>query len=203
VRATRRLRFPVLRWAGLAWLIVWVPYYSRGWGWANFLHICDVAIFLTVLGIWVESPLLIASQAVAVLVPDAAWCLDAAWRVFFGHQLIGGTEYMWDAKISLFLRLLSLYHLALPLVLVWAISRIGYDRRGLWYGLATFALTLIASRMAPASQNINFAFLDPFLRRSWGPAPVHLAVILAGATVLGFIPTHLALRRFPPPPAQP
>jgi len=68
--------------------------------------------------------------------------------------------------------------------------------------MATFAGALIASRATPASQNINFAFLDPFLGRAWGPAPIHLAVILAGATLLGFVPTHLALRRFFPPPAR-
>ena len=174
-----RLKFPILRWTGLVWLVVWVPSYAHGWGWTNFLHICDIAIFLTVLGIWLESPLLLSSQAVAVLVPDAAWCLDAGWHLIFGHPLIGGTEYMWDAKISLFLRLLSLYHLALPLVLLSAVARIGYDRRGLWYGMATFAGALIASRATPASRNINFAFLDPFLGRAWGPAPIHLAVILA------------------------
>ncbi|HYB61125.1 MAG TPA: hypothetical protein VEH50_06575 [Methylomirabilota bacterium] len=200
--ANHSVQFPVLRWVGLAWLAVWVPCYARGWGWANFLHICDVAIFLTVLGIWVESPLLLSSQAVAVLVPDAAWCLDAGWHVVFGHALIGGTEYMWDPKIPLFLRLLSLYHLLLPVVLIWAVARTGYDRRGLWYGMATFAAALVASRAAPALQNINFAYLDPFLRRSWGPAPIHLAVVLAGATLLGFLPTDLALRRLTPPRAE-
>lgn len=195
----RRVQFPILRWASLAWLAVWLPFYARGWGWTNFLHICDIAMLLGVLGLWLGSPLLLSSQAVAVLVPDAAWCLDAAWHLLFGHSLFGGTEYMWDHTIPLFLRLLSLYHVALPLVLIWAVARTGYDRRGLWLGMATFSVALIASRLAPASQNINFAFLDPFLGRAWGPAPIHLAVILAGATMLGFLPTHLALRRFPPP----
>ncbi len=195
----RRVQFPILRWASLAWLAVWLPFYARGWGWTNFLHICDIAMLLGVLGLWLGSPLLLSSQAVAVLVPDAAWCLDAAWHLLFGHSLFGGTEYMWDHTIPLFLRLLSLYHVALPLVLIWAVARTGYDRRGLWLGMATFSVALIASRLAPASQNINFAFHDPFLGRAWGPAPIHLAVILAGATVLGFVPTDLALRRFPPP----
>ncbi len=198
--APRRVQFPVLRWAALAWLAVWVPFYARGWGWANFLHICDVAIFLTVAGIWLESPLLLSSQAVAVLAPDLAWCLDAGWHLAFRHGLFGGTEYLWDAKLSLFLRMLSLYHVALPVVLLWTIARVGYDRRAIWYGTLTFALTLIASRAAPASENINFAFRDPFLGRSWGPAPAHLALVLAGAIVIGFIPTHLALRRFASPP---
>jgi hypothetical protein len=201
--SNRRVKFPVLRWVGLVWLAVWVPFYARGWGWANFLHICDVAMFLTILGIWMESPLLLSGQAVAVLVPDAAWCLDVAWRVLFGHQLIGGTEYLWDPKISLFLRLLSLYHCVLPPVLIWAVARTGYDRRGLWLGMATFACALTASRAAPALQNINFAYRDPFFGRSWGPAPIHLAVTLAGATLLGFLPTHWALRRIHPPAVRP
>jgi len=200
--SNRRVEFPALRWVGLAWLAVWIPFYARGWGWLNFLHICDVAILLAVLGIWIESPLILSGQAVAVIVPDAMWCLDATWRLVSGHNLLGGTEYMWDKSIPLFLRLLSLYHLALPPILLWGVARIGYDRRGLWFGMGTFAAALIASRIAPASQNINFAYRDPFLGRAWGPAPIHLLVIFAGATLLGFLPVHFVVRRIRPPVYQ-
>src|SRR6266704_2422817 len=35
--------FPVLRWVGLFWTVVWLPAYIRFWGWANLLHLCDIA----------------------------------------------------------------------------------------------------------------------------------------------------------------
>jgi hypothetical protein len=42
----------VLRWFGLVWMVVWLPAYFRVWGWANLLHLCDVAVILTFVGIW-------------------------------------------------------------------------------------------------------------------------------------------------------
>jgi len=44
--------FPVLRWVGLLWTIVWLPAYIRFWGWANLLHLCDIAVFFICAGFW-------------------------------------------------------------------------------------------------------------------------------------------------------
>ena len=41
-----------MRWVALAWLLVWGVSYARVWGWTNFLHLCDLAVILTCLGIW-------------------------------------------------------------------------------------------------------------------------------------------------------
>ena len=62
--------FPVLRWVSLFWMVVWFPAYFRVWGWANLLHLCDVAVILSFIGIWWANPLLLSSQAVSSL---AAW----------------------------------------------------------------------------------------------------------------------------------
>jgi hypothetical protein len=40
---------------------------------------------------------------------------------------------------------------------------------------------------------MNYVYQDPIFHRSWGPAPVHLAVIFVGAVVLLYWPTHLFL----------
>jgi hypothetical protein len=89
---------------------------------------------------------------------------------------------------------MSLFHVALPVVLVWAVRRAGYDRRAPWLQLALAAPVLVASRLMGPAENPNFAFADPFFGRAWGPAPLHLAVILGGLAVIYGI-THLALRR--------
>ncbi len=83
-----------VRWVSLAWLAVWVPSYAVYWGWANFLHLCDVGVFLACLGFAYNNALLLSSQAVSSLVGDLLWCLDAGWRWFVGRHLTGGTEYM-------------------------------------------------------------------------------------------------------------
>ena len=121
--------FPVARWLALAWLAVWVPAYWSFYGPVVFLNLCDIAIVLTCVGLWRGSALLLSSQAVSSLVVDLAWVLDLAWRALAGRHLIGGTEYMWDGAYPWWVRALSLFHVVLPIVLVWSIRRVGYNRR--------------------------------------------------------------------------
>ena len=184
-----------LRWAALVWMLIWFPIYWRTWGASNFLQLCDVAVILTCIGIWTDSGLLISSQAVSALLVDVAWALDAGWRLFTRHHLLGGTEYLFDASKPLWIRLLSLYHLVLPVLLLWLLYRLGYDRRG-WALQSAIALPVfIASRFTNPQKNMNFAFAEPFFRRQWGPAPVHVVVIWLFMVFVVYLPTHLFLIR--------
>jgi hypothetical protein len=194
-------KLPVwIRRVALVWLVFWVTVYWRSWGALNFLHFCDIAEILSCIGFVVDSALLISSQAVASLLVDAAWALDAGWTVVFRHHLIGGTEYLFDPSHALWVRLLSLFHLALPVLLLWALYRLGYDRRGLSLQLAIALSAFIASRFAPPDQNMNYAFTDPFVHRAWGPAPVHIVVAFLFMLVVVYLPTHLVLKRLFSPP---
>lgn len=186
---------PAVKIAAALWVGVWLPVYALSYGWANFLHLSDLSVGLTAIGLWWESSLLISSQAVGLLLAELLWMLDVAGRLLVGVHVIGGTEYLWDARFPLWLRLMTLYHLALPVVWLWALARLGYDRRGWKLQLAISAAALIASRASGAAENLNFAFRDPFLHRSWGPAPLHVALMLAGLLVVGMLPTHWVLRK--------
>jgi hypothetical protein len=188
--------FTVLRWAALLWLFAWLPIYTWEWGWQNMMHVCDIGVILACLGLWFQNPLLVSSQAVNSLLVGVLWGLDVAWRISSGNHLVGGTEYMWDTRFALWVRLLSTFHLWLPLALLWAIRRIGYDRRALGLQSAIMAAVLIFSRFLPPALNMNYAFQDPLFHRAWGPAPLHLAVILAGSVALIYWPTHLLLKTF-------
>lgn len=187
--------FPVLRWIAPLWLVVWLPAYARVWGWSNFLHVCDVSVILTCLGLLLDSPLLLSSQAVGSLLADLAWCLDVGSRLIMGRHIFGGTEYMWDAQYPAWVRLLSLFHVALPAVLLWALRRAGYDRRALVLQSAIAGVLLVASRFFGPALNLNYAYRDPLLHRMWGPAPMHLALILIAMVALLYFPTHLLLAR--------
>jgi hypothetical protein len=179
--------------------MVWAPAYVWHYGPVNFLQLCDVAVVLTCIGLWTGSPLLLSSQAVSSLVVDIAWDLDLAWRAATGGHLVGGTEYMWDSRYPLWVRLLSCFHLVWPPLLIGALRRTGYDRRGLALQSAIAAVVLAASRLIAPDVNVNFAYRDPFFGRSWGPAPVHLAVILVPLCVI-YAGTHAALTLIGPPP---
>jgi hypothetical protein len=181
---------------------VWGPAYAHGYGWANFLQLCDLAVILTAAGLWLGSPLVLSMQAVSSLVIDLAWDLDLVWRVLTGGHLVGGTEYMWDARYPLGLRLLSLFHLGLPPMLVWALRRVGYDRRALAVQSLFAVLVLAVSRVVLPEANINFTHRDPIGARAWGPAPVHVALTALGLVGLFYAPTHLALSRLLPQPRR-
>ena len=194
--------FPRLRWAALAWLAAWLPAYWVFYGPVVFLNLCDIAVILTCVGLWRGSALLLSTQALSSLVIDAAWLLDLLWRAAIGSHLIGGTEYMWDPAYPAWLRALSLFHVLLPAALLHGLRRLGYDRRALGAQSALAAAVLVASRAVGPGVNANFAFTDPIFGRGWGPAPVHLAAILAGL-VLVYAATALVLRRWLPPPQRP
>ncbi len=192
---------PWLRWGAVVWVAVWTPVYWRAWGALNFLHLCDIAVLLTCIGLWRSDSLLLSSQAVGAILPDFGWCLDAGWRLFLGRHLVGGTEYMWDTQTPLLARALSLFHVFLPAILWWSLRQAGYDRRGWKLQAAITAALLILSRFLEPALNLNYAFSDPVFHRAWGPAPVHLLVILAGIVLLFYWPTHILLAKFFPQPA--
>lgn len=190
--------FAIARWIALIWVFVWFPLYVWFWGWQNMMHLCDVSVVVACLGLWFRSSLLVSSQALLSPIVGVLWTLDVSWRMVSGHHLIGGTEYMWDTHYALWLRLLSCFHIGLPIVLLWALLVLGYDHRALPLQTAITGAVLIFSRFLPPALNMNYVFQDPLLHRAWGPAPSHLLVILAGCIAFFFWPTHLVfLRAFP------
>ena len=190
------------RWLALLSLIAWFAAYWRAWGPANFLHLCDIAVILTCIGLWTNSALLVSSQAVSSVLIDIVWTLDVAARLLFGRHLIGGTEYLFDGSTPLWARLLSLFHIVLPFVLLWSLSRLGYDRRGWKLQSAILLPILIASRFVTPDQNLNFAVKDPFLHCSYGLAPAHLAITFLFLVFVVYLPTHLLLMRLFPSPTH-
>jgi len=103
---------------------------------------------------------------------------------------------MWDPQYPLFTRLLSLYHLAWPLLVLWCVRRVGYDRRAWALQTAIAGTALVVARLATTpEENINFAFTDPLFGARLGPPPLHLALLLAGLGGVAYGLTHLALRR--------
>ncbi len=194
-----------------AFLCVLVPVYLRYYGPTNFLYYCDVALLLTAAGLWLGSPLLLSMPAIGILIPQALWIADFLGGLF-GIRVLGMTAYMFDAHKPLFLRGLSLFHGWLPILLVWLVARVGYDRRALlaWTPLA-WVLMLVCYFLMPAPGshpedpnipvNINYVFGPSDERpQSWMPAWAYFALLMIGLPVLVFYPTHLILSRLPRSP---
>jgi hypothetical protein len=182
--------------AAAAWLVLFVAAYGWAYGAGNFIRLCDVTVILTCLGIMTGSAVLVSSQAVSSLVVDLAWDLDLLSHILFSRKLVGGTEYMWDARYPLWVRLLSLFHLAWPPLLITLLRRLGYDSRGFPLQCGIAAVVLVASRFILPGENLNYANRDPFFHRSWGPAPLHLGLTFAVLVAVVYWPTHAVLWRW-------
>jgi len=141
----------------LLWVAIWVPVYWTQHGPANLLWLCDVTNLFIAVALLLESPLIFSSQAVGALLIQLAWMIDFLGRIVLGTHIIGGTEYMFVTAEPLWLRSMSLFHVFVPVLLIWAVWRLGYDRRGwklesviVWFILP---LSFVA---APPEKNLNW-----------------------------------------------
>jgi hypothetical protein len=187
-----------------AFVAVLVPYYWRAYSPWNFLFFCDVALLVTLVGLWAESRFLISLEAVAILLPQTVWVIDFVSRAC-GKHLLGMTDYMFDPRLSLWTRGLSLFHGWLPFLLVYLLIRLGYDRRAFaWQSVIGVALVLFCFFVGPKGPapadwptrvvNINYVWgMNDQHPQTWMPAGTFVAM-LCGIFVLGiYLPTHLVL----------
>jgi hypothetical protein len=193
----RAMRIPLwLKLLWTAWVMVWVPVYWRQYGLQNFLFFCDLGNILIAVALWLESPLIFSSQASGLLVFQTLFTLDLAGAIVSGRHFVGGTEYMFDPHISPWVRLLSLFHVVTPPLLVWAIWRLGYDRRG-WklQTLITWIVIPINYSWRP-QYDVNWA-RGPFFHEQHGVEGfVYLLGYLIIVPGLVYFPTHRFLEWF-------
>jgi len=124
---------------------VLVPVYWIHWGPKNFLWFSDIALLTTAVALWLESPLLASMMALAVALPELGWNADFFGRLLTGRHLFGLSDYMFDPGRPRYLRALSLFHVALPVVLMWILSRLGYAGRA-WVLQTLVALVVLHVR---------------------------------------------------------
>jgi len=192
-----------------AFMAVLVPVYWYYYGPTNFLYFCDVALLITLVGIWIESPLLISMCAVGILAPQMVWVVDFLGGLV-GLKLLGMTDYMFDGGHSLFLRGLSLFHGWLPFFLVVLVWKLGYDQRALaaWTGLAWMLLLICFFFMPPPNPNAGLTPVN--INYVWGmsdaapqtlmPAPFWFVGLLVFVPVVLTWPVHAVLKRIMPKP---
>lgn len=177
-----------------AMVMLIVPVYAVAWGWRNFLWFSDITLIGTGIALWLESSLLASMMTLAVLVPDVVWCASYFGRLLFGIRATDLAGYMFDSSKSRFVRALSLFHVAMPVVQLWALHELGYDSRALaaqtlvaWVVLPiTFAVT------RPADENINWVRAPDALAARVPPL-AWLAFIMVAFPVALYLPTHLLL----------
>jgi hypothetical protein len=185
------MRIPL--WLKVLWtacVIVWVPFYWRQYGLQNFLFFCDLGNLFIASALWLESPLLFSWQAVSLLLFQTLFVIDLASALITGHHAIGGTEYMFDPHIPMAIRLASLFHIVAPVLLLWAVLRVGYDKRGWKFQTLTAWIIVPINYFWRPQDDVNWA-RGPFFREQHViPGPVYLLVYLVVVPALVYYPTH-------------
>ena len=206
-------RIPLaLKLAFTAFMAVLVPVYWHYYGPTNFLYFCDVALFLTLAAVWLESPLLVSIGAAGIVIPQLLWNVDF-FANLFGTPLLGMTDYMFKHENSLFLRGLSLFHGWIPFLLLYLVWKTGYDRRGLigWTLIAWLLIPVCFFFMPPPNPNpgltpVNINYVwgpSDYVAQTWVHPYVWVAGMMIGVPLLLSLPAHVLLTRFAPKPGDP
>jgi hypothetical protein len=175
------------------WVLVWAPVYWRQYGPQNFLFFCDLGNLLIAVGLWLESPLIFSWQAVSLLLFQTLFIIDLLGALVTGRHFIGGTEYMFDPHIALYIRLLSLFHVATPPLLLWAIWKLGYDRRGWIYQTVTAWIVLPINYFWRPQLDVNWARGLFFREQHVVPGLVYLLIYVIAVPAVVYWPTHRLL----------
>lgn len=181
----------------LAVLAFMVVYWQR-YGPRNFLWFSDIALIGAVPAMWLESGLISGTLACMVLLPEVLWNVDYVLRIVLKRRITGLTEYMFDTSIPRWLRAISLFHVPLPLVMVWLVAAYGYPAASLPAAAGTAAVVLALSYLLSSREkNINWVFgLGRVQHRL--PQPLYLGLLYLGFVLVVFLPTHwLLMRVFP------
>lgn len=175
------------------WFFVWVPVYYFQAGPANFLWLCDIGNAVILIAMWTGSRALFSSQAVGVLLIQSFWILDVLGRLVLGFHPVGGTEYMFDPAEPVLVRFLSLFHLWIPILLLWTVYRFGMDPKGWKVQTLISWMILPLSSLTDPALNINW-LQGPFgVRQTLMPDALYMVLCLVLYPLVLFRPTQWAL----------
>ena len=177
-----------------------LPVYAVRYGWRNFLWFSDIALIATGIALWLESAFVASMMAVGVLLPELLWSASFLGRLLFGVRATDLAGYMFDPAKPRYLRALSLFHLVLPVTLLWMLARLGYDARALaaQTALAWVVLPVTYAVVRPHDENINWVY-GLGARQSRFSARTYLALLMLAFPIVVFLPTHFALKTWFPP----
>lgn len=188
------MRIPLwLKLVWSVWVAVWAPLYWLQYGAQNFLFFCDLGNVLVLAALWLESPLIFSAEASGLLVFQLLYTIDLLGTWILKRHLIGGTEFMFDPNVPLPIRLLSLFHVAMPPLLLWGLWRLGYDARG-WkcQTLLTWIVLPINYFWRPQF-DINWARGLYFRPQHFAPGWAYLVFYSLLVPLLVYWPTHRVL----------
>ncbi len=166
-------------------LVVLIPVYWKTYGLQNFLWFSDVGLFMTVAALWLQSPLLISTVALAILPVELLWNVDFFVQLVSSRNLVGLSGYMFDSNYSLFLRSLSLFHCVLPVIIVICLVQWGYRSAALPYSiLLSWSVLLLTYFFTNPNDNINSVFAPHYFGWQRMPSLAWLIILMLSQLIV-------------------
>lgn len=180
------------------YVLVLVPVYWVQYGPANLLWFSDLAFLGLWVALWTRSAMLVSMIAVGTIIPELAWNLDFILHLFAGSSPFGIAGYMFDVTKPLYLRALSSFHILLPPLELWLVSKLGYVANAWKAQILVACIVIPVSRLASSEElNVNWVY-GPGPRQTLLPDPLYVALAAVVVVVCFIIPGHLLLRRIFP-----
>lgn len=163
--------FCIIWWLAIAtyWMLMGVP--------VHLLWLCDLGLLLTGIGFLLRSSVLLTSQFIGGFLVQLIWSLDFLPRLLFGMKIFGWTGYMFSPTHSAIAKFLSLFHLFLPVLLLYGVIKYGYAKTGLRLQvIITVPLYILSYLLTNSADNTNWV-LGPFWKAQGALPPlIYLAL---------------------------
>lgn len=138
----------------------------------------------------------VSMMALSILLLELVWNIDFWVRLASGKSLVALSAYMFDPKIPPFIRALSLFHVALPILLVWLLHRLGYDRRAfLWQTLVAIVVLPISYLATHPRENINWVYGFGEKPQNILPASLFVLFLMIAIPLVIYLPMHFLFGR--------
>lgn len=174
-------------------LAVLVPVYWWQYGPQNFAWVSDIALLGSTIALWWPNRLLCSVEAVSIFVLEVAWGIDILLRLIVGDRFGVLSKYMFQREIPLWIRLLSLFHVWLPWLLLWQVMQTGYDPRALAVQSVVWWVMVPACYfISTPEENVNFVYGEGRLTERLTPIG-YLMVLLLAVPLCVYVPTHFFL----------
>lgn len=176
-------------------LVVAIVYnYLPQYGVANFLWYSDIALFLVCIDLWLEGGLLISMLSVGVLLYELGWCAIFITKIVFADFTPDYGVDLFDSSLPTVIRGLSLFHLLLPVLIIWLLFRFGYDRRALKYQSVFTVILLTACYLfTEPHRDVNWAFGLGNAVQTTLPPLLYLVLYMIATFFIVCLPMHLFL----------
>lgn len=175
--------------------VITVAVYSVKYGFRNFLWFSDIAMVATVPALWFESSLLASMMTLGILLPEVFWNVAYFGRLVTGKRIAGLTDYMFDRQKPIYLRSLSLFHVFLPLLLLWMIARLGYAQNALTaQTILAWIVLLLTYWLSSPNENINWVYGPGTKQQKRMSQRSYLVLVMIFFPVCVYFPTHVLLK---------